>query len=327
MTIFSESTTLAALPPHERIASAWRILATIEAADEFAEALKFAVRQGFVDAEFVPQLLGDPGSAAPKRYWVNPIDGSEMVWIPPGPFMIGEEQRRVDAHGFFLARYPITYAQFDRYLAAMRLEKEKNSHVEDLLRTRGGLNHAPDRARYPVTQVSYLDSLSYCRWAGMTLPSEWLWEKAARGTDARTYPWGEQKPYYTEWTWEGKRMISTNKRLAQIREIATCPVDKFADIRSPYGCEQLAGNVSEWCEPDDDFFWMTAETIVPQRMPAANSDLHQAAVRGSCYKRRSLGRMASSHRRRLSVNRRNDWVGFRPAFYPPIHRVVQSPTR
>jgi serine/threonine-protein kinase len=321
VTIFSEATILAALPSHVRLAAAWRILTAIEASDEFAEALNFAVRQGFVDADFAPQLLGDPDATAPNRYWVNPIDGSEMVWIPPGPFMIGQEQRRVDAHGFFLARYPITNAQFDRYLAAYR-----DPQVEEMLRTRGILNQPPDRARHPVTQVSYLDALGYCHWAGMTLPSEWLWEKAARGTDARTYPWGEQTPYSIEWSRQGNRMIETTKRLAQIRESDTCPVDKFAEIRSPYGCEQLAGNVSEWCEPDDEFFWMTGETTVPQRMPARTSDLEQAAVRGSCFKRRSLSRMASSHRRRLSVTRRNDWVGFRPAFYPPLHRVVRSPS-
>jgi formylglycine-generating enzyme required for sulfatase activity len=316
MTIFSDATKLAALPLDERLARSWRILTAIESAHEFSVSLDFAVERGFVDAEFAPQLLGLPEAKAPSRYWVNPIDGSEMVWIPPGPFLIGDEQRRVTAHGFFLARYPVTNGQFDRYLTAMRLEN--NSQVEEFLRTRNAFAYPPDRARYPVTHVSYLDALGYCHWASMMLPSEWLWEKAARGIDARTYPWGERKPYFTE---RGGR---TSQRLAQVRETETCAVDKFAEVRSPYGCEQLVGNISEWCEPDDEFWESRQFTIVPQLMPATN--LEQAAVRGSCFKRRSLSRMRSSHRRRLSVNRRNDWVGFRPAFYPPVHRVVHAPS-
>ena len=321
MTIFSDATTLAALPPHERLARSWRILTEIESADDFAESLRFAVERGFVDAEFAPQLLGDDYATAPNRYWVNPIDGSEMVWIPPGPFLIGDEQRRVDAHGFFLARYPITNSQFDRYLADIR--PESSSEVEELVRDFRRLTRPPDQARHPVTHVSYVDALGYCRWAGMMLPSEWLWEKAARGTDARTYPWGEQRPYFTVWTREGG---TNTRRLAQIRDTTTCTVDKFAEVRSPYGCQQLAGNIGEWCVPDDEFWESCGAnsrkvTTVPQLMPADN--LVQAAVRGSCYKRRSLSRMASSHRRRLSVTRRNDWVGFRPAYYPPMHRVVR----
>jgi serine/threonine-protein kinase len=132
-----------------------------------------------------------------------------------------------------------------------------------------------------------------------------MWEKAARGPDGRVYPWGTGGYH-------------AGKKLAHVSAADTCEVGKFAHVRSPYGCEELVGNVSEWCFP------MPPKAPVGQfppseapRLPPANATAY-AVVRGACYLRESATAMKASHQRNLSVMRRNKWVGFRPACLLPV---------
>ncbi|MEE8586171.1 MAG: SUMF1/EgtB/PvdO family nonheme iron enzyme, partial [Acidobacteriota bacterium] len=86
----------------------------------------------------------------------------------------------------------------------------------------------------PVMGVSWHDMLAYCRWAGLRLPSEAEWEKAARGTDGRRWPWGNDAP--TE------KHCNFDSKLDAPSEGGSYP-----DGTSPYGCHDMAGNVWEWC--------------------------------------------------------------------------------
>jgi serine/threonine-protein kinase len=257
------------------------------------------------------ELAGDLQAGPTTRHgqpclstmWVHPIDGSEMIWVPAGPFLYGMKYRKTaELPGFSLARFPVTNAQFQLFLEATQYQPPPEHPFPELFLSHWGGKDRPPRGKesHPVTWVSYLDALHYCRWAGMTLPTEWQWEKAARGPDGRTYPWGEDNP----------RLL---KGLANVNTSAACAVGKYARARTPYGCEDLIGNVSEWCQltPKDRIDHLPAPFADAAAEMTHLDEL--VVVRGSCYLRRHVGRMSSAHRRRLAKIRRNQWVGFRPA--------------
>lgn len=159
------------------------------------------------------------------------------------------------------------------------------------------------KEHHPVVFVSFFDSLAYCRWAGLILPNEWMWEKAARGLNGRSYPWGELPPR------------SPGLKLAHVSEFDTVPVGSYSNVRSPYGCEDLVGNISEWCysslplpkgtKPGHFPPLDSAPTSPSVGMPA------YGVVRGACFLRQGRKTTRSIYRRRLSLTRRNRWTGFR----------------
>jgi len=164
-----------------------------------------------------------PSGPAGDR-WRNPKDGKEMVRVPAGKFLYGDDKREVELPEFWIGKAPVTYAEYTRFVA-------ETGHKPPEL-WKGG---TPPKqiADHPVTWVYWHDAAAYAKWAGGRLPTEEEWEKAARGTDGREYPWGE-------WA-EGH----CNSAEAGIR--GATPVGKYSPQGdSPYGCVDMAGNVGEW---------------------------------------------------------------------------------
>jgi formylglycine-generating enzyme len=151
----------------------------------------------------------------------NPKDGTRLVLIPEGEFLAGGDGRDEGCGGpfpvplpaYYLALHPVTNAQYKRY--------------------------KPDWARdddHPVVEVNWDEAQAYAKWAGLRLPSELEWEKGARGTDGREYPWGNE--------WDvGRCRNYKNRGSGQ-----TCGVWDYPEGRSEWGLYQMAGNVWEWCE-------------------------------------------------------------------------------
>jgi serine/threonine-protein kinase len=312
----------------KRALRAWQIVARASGNSDGAVVADFALEHGLV----LPceEEGARPGEAR-NLVWKNPLDGSEMVWIPPGPFVVGPKKKPAECKGFSLARFPVTNAQFKRFL------DETNYKPPPYLPEQGyypshwrGGKIPKGKEKHPVVWVSFLDAMNYCQWAGLALPTEWLWEKAARGPDGRTYPWGDQPP--------NPRAPVTN-----VASRDTCPVGNFPRTRTAYGCEDMVGNVSEWCQMNDteDYGrfpgpWPYIHSLVADAIAQAAAresqpfgrtwqiefDPSHAAVRGSCFLRTDHRLMATWHRRRLSVIRRNHWVGFRPAFLLPCRPAL-----
>lgn len=292
----------------DRGRKAWGIVTRAGGNPDFHAVLDFALENELV----LPCESNDP--AAPNRTWVNPADGSEMVWIPPGKFQYGPENVEIETAGYSLGRHPVTNEQFAQFLEETGYKPDVDHPENELFVSHWQKGQPPKgRERHPVVFVSIFDALAYCRWAGLTLPNEWLWEKAARGPDGRTYPWGNERP------------TDSRQKVAQIGTTSTAEVGKFSKVRSPYGCEDLVGNVSEWCFPQLDgvkpggFHNPAASLELP---PADDDEQYLGVVRGACFLRTGHAAAKAVYRRQLSLTRRNYWTGFRVAALLPCRPAV-----
>jgi serine/threonine-protein kinase len=285
----------------KRLQRAWEILLEASANSDFPVVFDCAVETELVQTFDQLHSLKDGQRIANAR-WTNPLDGSEMVWIPPGPFLVGKENEKAQLPGFSLARHPVTNGQFKQFVDATGYQPPADHESNELFLSHwnGG---APPKGKddHPVVWVSFLDALAYCRWAGLTLPTEWQWEKAARGPDGRPYPWGTDTYY------------RASPQLVNVDSKGTVKVGSYPRTRSPYGCEDLVGNVSEWCQYTKDDNPTVVPAAVPDVKAILESEAAYAPVRGACFLRSVQSRMAGWHRRKLAMIRRNHWVGFRPA--------------
>ena len=188
-------------------------------------------------------------------------DGSELVLIPAGPFLMGPARRTVQLGAYFIDRLPVTNAQFRTFVATTGYKPKLPSFRRDS--PHGFEDH-------PVTDVSWHDAHAYAAWAGKRLPSEAEWEKSARGDDGRKYPWGKEDP-------------DPSRAHFGRRSTGTAPVGSFPAGASPYGVQDLAGNVWEWCEDSDSAeFYTSGPSHDPcNRRPAAEAC--RRVVRGGSW--------------------------------------------
>jgi formylglycine-generating enzyme required for sulfatase activity len=180
----------------------------------------------------------------------------EMVRVPEGEFTYGsatpnpgEVLARTEKTGaYFIDRTEVTNEQYGLFYAAMLATNDHSRcHPDEDAGTKQR-NHRPafwtdstyNGPKYPVVGVTWYDAYAYAAWAGKRLPTEREWEKAARGKTGWTYPWGN------DWAPDEKRCNSSGK--ADGYEF-TAPVGACPG-RSPYGCADMVGNVSEWCSED-----------------------------------------------------------------------------
>jgi formylglycine-generating enzyme required for sulfatase activity len=158
---------------------------------------------------------------------------ASMILVPGGPFVYGSEEfpretpsRVVDLAAYWIDRYPVTNAVYAAFVAAA-------GHRAPADWQDGSL--PAERADHPV-MVTWVDATAYAAWAGKRLPTEAEWEKAARGTKGQRYPWGETFSADRALTWETSAVTG-----ARTESVGARPQGA-----SPYGCEQMVGNIEEW---------------------------------------------------------------------------------
>jgi formylglycine-generating enzyme len=148
-----------------------------------------------------------------------------MLLVPAGIFQIGEDKQQISMDGFYVDATPVTNGQYQKFLEETGYRAPKYWESEGF-----------ERPKQPVVGVSYFDAMKYAQWAGKVLPSSQQWEAAARGTDGRSFPWGEGLD------------VSKASYDHSGPEAGLLDVGSFPDNISPCGCVDMAGLVWEWTD-------------------------------------------------------------------------------
>jgi serine/threonine-protein kinase len=225
---------------------------------------------------------------------VNPKDGAVMVFIPAGEFTMGSNdggenekpQHRVTLDGYWIYKYPVTVAQYRQFCQAT-----------------GRREPPPPRwgwkDDHPIVNVSWNDAVAYCQWAGVRLPTEAEWEKAARGTDGRKYPWGDE--------WDAGKCNNYETGPKQ-----TTAVGSYPQGVSPFGVHDMAGNVWEWCA---DWYDRNYYRSAPSKNPKGPSSGKYRVLRGGSWDNHDYNARCAL-RDDIAPAGVNDYYGFRCARTP-----------
>ncbi len=185
-----------------------------------------------------PSTAGTTSQPVIKKETPPPAPPEGMVYIPGGKFIMGYDkssepsekpEHEMEVAPFFLDKYEVTVEEYYRFIKARNRQAPENWSDD----WKNGY-FKPGEARLPVTEVSWFDAKAYADWAGKRLPTESEWEYAARGTDKKLFPWGNE----------------FNAKFANVGTAKPSPVGSYSEGKSVFGVYDLAGNVAEWTDSD-----------------------------------------------------------------------------
>ena len=255
----------------------------------------------------------------------------KMIWIPEGSFLMGNtgseqytfadelHQRSINLSGYFVGKYEVTRGDYRKFIEAggysnpaywssegwkwkhNRTQPQYWDAVQDW--ETGNFTQTDS---HPVSGISYYEAEAFCKWAGGHLPTEAQWEKAARwtGSHPNIYPWGD--------VWDAEKcnnIDDDNPAGGGSGMNQTTPVGSYPDGASPYGCQDMAGNVWEWCM---DWYSNKYYSQSPANDPQGPESGSYRVLRGGGWREGGYG-MRCTYRR--GEGPYNGWVdlGFRVA--------------
>jgi len=241
-------------------------------------------------------------------------DGSTMVLIPEGEFTMGSDDysaekpiQKIYLDKYYIDKHLVTNALFQNFVEATNYVPDSEKDGAGMVRigrrwkkvegaswqSPDGLSTIDGKEDHPVSQVSYNDALSYCKWAKKDLPTEAQWEKAARGPDGNEYPWGNAEP---------------NDTMANFDNIVggTTSVSSYEKGKSFYGNLDMAGNVYQWCKD----FYGTGERAA--KNPTGPETGTEHVIKGGSFIE-GMESLRSANRDRYEPNYSSFLFGFRCA--------------
>ena len=194
----------------------------------------------------------------------DPCPQEHLVLVPAGWFLMGENdgrrsnqpQHRVYLDAYCIQSTEVTAGEFTAYLAATGQPADVGNHFS-----------LDKRDSFPAIGVLWRDADAYCRWAGLRLPTEAEWEKAARGVDGRRFPWGN--------SWDPRLANTAESGLEEV-----LPVGSYPAGVSPYGLLDMAGNAAEWVA---DYFAFNYYQVSPTHNPIGSTLVLGHGLRGGSY--------------------------------------------
>ena len=228
----------------------------------------------------------------------SPVDGATLLFVPAGEFLMGSTENDSNADADEIPQHTV-------YLDAFWIDRiEVTNAVYRRCVQAGGCTEPAHSPRYlsseygdhPIFGVSWDQALEYCSWAGRRLPTEAEWEKAARGTDGRLYPWGSDAP--------SPDRLNFNHQIADTTQVGNYPAGA-----SPYGALDMAGNVWEWVADgyDEDYYAGS-----PSENPTGGASVNRRVLRGGSWSTQAHNVRVSN--RFWAFPGRNDTDGFRCAW-------------
>jgi eukaryotic-like serine/threonine-protein kinase len=204
------------------------------------------------------------------------VDGMIQVLIPAGTFSMGgvdplasadeKPVHQVTMKQFWMDKVEVTNGMYAICVkaGACRLPMDFKSQTKDAYYTDA------QYVEYPVVYVTWLQAKTYCEWAGRRLPTEAEWERAARGDDFRTYPWGDQLP-------DGSR-VNFNNQVGDTTKVGSLPAGA-----SPFGIFDMSGNVAEWINDIYDPNYYSGGMSANPQGPGGLKSVFNHVVRGGTF--------------------------------------------
>jgi formylglycine-generating enzyme required for sulfatase activity len=221
-------------------------------------------------------------------------DNMEMVYVPAGSFFMGSEKQYADSDespvhevyldAFWIDKYEVSNAQYQACVEAGGCDSPD----------KGDLINSPFFQKHPVVYINWTNAKEYCKWVGRHLPSEAQWEKAARGIDQRSFPWGEG--------------INCQFSRYDNCDEGTVTINSFSTGQSAYGAFNMAGNVAEWVNDyyTEDYYSSKSSWLNPV---GPNNGINRV-IRGGSWNTSPLD-LRSTNRFGLSSFYSSSTIGFR----------------